>query len=239
MDLLEALRGTGAVREFAADPVPDDVVHRLLDTARFAPNGGNRQAWRVIVVRNPEVRKALRDLYLGGWYEYLAMSVAGLTPWAPVTDRGAEEEALSGALSLAQAGAAGPGGFAEHLDEVPVLLVVLADLRRLAAVDRDLDRYTLVGGASVYPFVWSLLLAARAEGLGGVITTMVVRHEDEVRELLRVPDSHAVAAVIALGRPVHQPTRLRRAAVEEFTTVDHFDGPRLEPGRAAGAPGAR
>ena len=57
---------------------------------------------------------------------------------------------------------AGPGGFAEHLDKVPVLMLVLADLRKLASVDRGFDRYTLVGGASVYPFVWSLLLAARA-----------------------------------------------------------------------------
>ena len=83
--------------------------------------------------------------------------------------------AVEGAAALAQAAAAGPGGFAEHLDDVPVLILVLADLRKLATVDRDLGHYTLVGGASVYPFVWSLLLAARAEGLAGVVTTMVVR----------------------------------------------------------------
>jgi nitroreductase len=233
VDLVEALRGTGAARQFAPEPVPDDVVHRLLDTARFAPNGGNRQAWRVVVVRDPARRSALRDLYLPGWYEYLAMTGAGLTPWAPVTDRRAEEEAIAGAGAIARAAAEGPGGFAEHLDDVPALLVVLADLRRLAAADRDLDRYTLVGGASVYPFVWSLLLAARAEGLGGVMTTMVTRHEDEVRALLHVPGTFAVAAVVALGRPVHQPTRLRRLPVEEFATVDSFEGPAFG---AAGAP---
>jgi nitroreductase len=225
MDLVQALRGTGAARQFSPEPVPDDVVHRLLDTARFAPNGGNRQAWRVVVVRDRSVRAALRDLYLPGWYEYLAMTAAGLTPWAPVTDRRAEADAIAGAGAVADAARQGPGGFAEHLDEVPVLLVVLADLRRLAAVDRDLDRYTLVGGASVYPFVWSVLLAARAEGLGGVMTTMATRHEDEVRAVLHVPDIFAVAAVVALGRPVRQPTRLRRLPVEEFATVDRFDGP--------------
>lgn len=225
MDLVDALRSTGAAREFAPDAVPDEVVLRILDTARFAPNGGNRQAWRVVVVRDPEVRRSLRDLYLPGWYEYLAIAGAGLTPWAPVTDRRAEEEASSGADKIARAAAEGPGGFAEHLDDVPVLLVVVADLRRLAAVDRDLGRYTMVGGASVYPFVWSLLLAARAEGLGGVMTTMVVRREDDVRALLHVPDAFAVAAVVALGRPVRQPSRLRRLPVEEFSTVDRFDGP--------------
>ena len=230
VDLLEALRGTGAVREFEDEPVPDEVLYRLLDVARFAPNGGNRQAWRVVVVRDAETRRELRDLYLRGWYPYLAMSSAGLTPWAPLTDRKAEERAMSEAPAIAAAAAQGPGGFAEHLHTVPVLLVVLADLSRLAAVDRDLDRYTLVGGASVYPFVWSVLLAARAEGLGGVVTTMVVAEEAAVRRLLSVPDDYAVAALVALGRPVKQPTRLRRLAVEEFTTVDRFDGPPLRSG---------
>lgn len=227
MDLIETLRSTGAARVFAPEPVPDDVVYRLLDTARFAPNGGNRQAWRVILVRDPESKRAMRDLYLKGWYPYLSMTMAGLTPWAPLTDRQAESAALTGAPALAEAAAAGPGGFAEHLDEVPVLLVLLADLRRLAAVDRDLDRYTLVGGASIYPFAWSLLLAARAEGLGGVMTTMATQAEDEVRALLRIPKEFAVAATVALGRPTEQPTKLRRTPVEEFATVDRFDGPSL------------
>jgi nitroreductase len=231
VDLIEALRTTGAAREFEPDAIPDAVVHRLLDTARFAPNGGNRQAWRVVLVRDGGLRRRLRDLYLSGWYDYLAMLAAGLTPWAPVTDRQAEERARADAAGLAQAAAAGPGGFAEHLDEVPVLLVLLADLRRLAAVDRDLDRYTLVGGASVYPFAWSLLLAARAEGLGGVMTTMVTKHEHEVRDLLAIPEEYALCAVIALGRPRHHPTRLRRLPVEQFVTVDRFDG---EPLRAEG-----
>lgn len=228
MDLVETLRTTGAARDFHPDPVSDDVVHRILDAARFAPSGGNRQAWRVVVVRSSETKRALRDLYLPGWYEYLAMRVAGLTPWAPVTDRDAEAEAVGHAADMAEAGAANPG-FAERLDEAPVLLVLLADLRRLAAVDRDHDRYTLIGGASVYPFAWSVLLAARAEGLGGVVTTMLVHREQEVKELLGVPDEYAVAAVLALGRPVHQPTRLTREPVGSFATVDRFDGHALSP----------
>ncbi|HEV8164981.1 MAG TPA: nitroreductase family protein, partial [Actinomycetota bacterium] len=120
--------------------------------------------------------------------------------------------------------AGAPGGFAEHLDEVPALLALLVDLRDLAAVDRDHDRYTFAGGASVYPFAWNLLLAAREEGLGGVITTMAIREEAGVRELLGAPDEMALAALIALGHPVHQPRRLRRALVAEFVTVDRVDG---------------
>ena len=225
MDLVDALRTTGAVRDFEPGEISDEMVYRILDTARFAPNGGNRQAWRVVVVRDPTRKARLRDLYLPGWYEYLAQGAAGLVPWAPITDREAEARAIEGAPAMAPA--PGGGGFAEHLDAAPALLLVLADLRRLATVDRDADHYTLVGGASVYPFVWSILLAARAEGLGGVLTTMVVRHEAEVQALLGVPDHMVVAALVALGRPARRATRLRRAPVEEFTTVDAFDGPAL------------
>jgi len=229
VDLVDTLRSTGAVRAFLDEPVADEVVWRMLDTARFAPNGGNRQAWRVIVVRDRVRKVGLRDCYLPGWYEYLAQSAAGLTPWAPLTDHDAEASAVAGAPAVAAAAAAGPGGFAEHLDEVPLLLVVLADLRKLAAVDRGFDRYTLVGGASIYPFAWSILLAARAEGLSGVMTTMATRREPEIRALLGVPDEFAVAGILALGKPVHQPTRLRREPVESFATVDEFDGPPFGP----------
>ena len=220
MDLIETLRATGAVRDFRDEPVPDDVLRRVLDTARFGPSGGNRQGWRVVVVQDPETRRRLRDLYLPGWYEYLAMVRAGLTPFAPVTDPVAEAAALGDAPAIAEQAAAGPGGFAEHLDEVPVLLVLFADLRALAATDRDLGRYTIVGGASIYPFAWSVLLAARAEGLGGVITTMHARREAEVKALLGAPDELVFAATLALGHPVEQVTRLRRAPVEEIATVD-------------------
>lgn len=224
MDLIDTLRTTGAVRAFTDEPVDDRTLVRILDTARFAPSGGNRQGWRVVVVRDPGTRRRLRDLYLDGWYEYLAMGAAGLTPWGPLNDRDAEARAVAEAPRFAEQAAASGGGFAEHLDEVPALLAVFVDLGALAAVDRDLDRYTLAGGASVYPFVWSILLAARAEGLGGVMTTMPIRREPEVKSLLGAPDELALAAVVALGHPVRQPRRLRRAPVRDWATVDRVDG---------------
>lgn len=227
MELRDALRTTGAVRAFTDEPVDDAVLHEILDTARFAPSGGNRQGWRTIVVRDQGLRRGLRDLYLPGWYDYLAMGRAGLVAWAPITDRAAEAEALHDAAAMAAA--ADGSGFAERLDEVPALIVVLADLRTLAAVDRDHDRYTFAGAASIYPFVWSILLAAHDAGLGGVLTTMLIRREAEVRELLHVPDEFAVAAVVALGHPVKRATRLRRAEVADFATTDHFDGTPFAP----------
>jgi len=226
VDLHQALTTTGAVREFTDEPVPDDVLRRILDTARFAPSGGNRQAWRIVVVQDTTVRRRLRELYLDGWYQYRAMGAAGLVPWAPITDRAAEAEAAARAADMVPP--PDRAGFAEQLDRVPVLLVLLADLRGLASVDRDLDRYTLVGGASIYPFAWSILLAAHEEGLGGVVTTMLVRQEAAVLEALGAPDGWVVAAAIALGRPARpRATRLRRAPVEEFARVDRFDGPSL------------
>ena len=108
------------------------------------------------------------------------------------------------------------------------MLAVFADLSALAAVDRDVDRYPIAGGASVYPFVWSILLAAHAEGLGGVMTTMLVRMEPEVKHLLGAPERWALAAVVALGHPAHPRKRLRRRPVRSFTTVDRADGPAFD-----------
>jgi nitroreductase len=224
MELNQALRSTGAVRDFTDRAVPDDVVYQLLDTARFAPNGGNRQAWHVIVVRDGDTRRALRDLYLPGWYEYLPQMEAGLTPFAAITDREAEATARTRAPEFAERGAATPG-FAENLHRVPLLMVLTADLRNLATLDRDLDRYTLVGGASIYPFAWSLLLAAHDAGLGGVITTVAIRREQELRELFHLPDHVVVAAVLAFGYPAgKRATKLRRNPVESFATIDRYDG---------------
>jgi nitroreductase len=229
MDLTEGLRTTGAVREFRPDPVPDEVLHGILDTARFAPNGGNRQAWHVVVARDPAIKEALRDLYLPGWYEYLAQMEAGLTPFAAVTDRDAELVARARGPEIRARAAVAPPGFAENFHLAPVLLVLLADLRNLATIDRDLDRYTMVGGASIYPFAWSILLAAHDAGLGGVFTTVAIRQEPEVKALLGVPDPVVVAGILALGYPERRATRLTRKPVESFATVDRYDGPSFTP----------
>jgi nitroreductase len=227
MDLETALRTTGAVREFQPRAVEDAVVAKIVDTARFAPSGGNRQAWQAVLVKDPNLKRRLRDLYLQAWHEYLSIGAAGLVPWAPITDREAEAAATADAATTGPAISGLRGGFAEHLDEVPVLLVILADLRGMAAVDRDHGRYTFAGGASVYPYAWSLLLAAHDAGLGGVMTTMLVREEAAVKELLGAPPEWAVAAALALGYPASPPpTKLRRA--KGYARIDRFDGEALE-----------
>jgi nitroreductase len=225
VELHDALRTTGAVRAFKDTPVDDVTLGAILDDARFAPSGGNRQAWRVIVIRDPATRVRLRDCYLDGWHDYVAHSLEGLVPFSPLAS---EEDRLraQGARERAEA-LSQPTGFAETLDRVPALLAIAADLSTLAATDRDLGRHTIVAGASIYPFVWSILLAARDRGLGGVMTTMATRNEPEVQQLLGLPAHMALAAVVALGYPISAPTRLRRNQVGDFASIDRYDGPPL------------
>ncbi len=216
MELYDVMRSTPAVREFAEDPLPDDVLARILDHARFAPTGGNRQGVRVIVLRDQQTRSALADLGLPAARRYTAQLAHGESPWNPLQPSGVDASTIDTTEPPAQMSA--------PIREAPVVLVICLDLAVVAATDQDLDRVGVVPGASVYPFVWNVLLAARNEGYGGVLTTMAVAEEPRVKELLAVPDSYAVAAIVPLGKPVRQVTKLRRRPVAEFVTRERFDG---------------
>ena len=85
-------------------------------------------------------------------------------------------------------------------------------------------------GASIYPFAWNILLAARNEGFGGTLTTLAAASEPDVKALFSIPDGHAIAAMLPVGRPVKQLTKLTRRPVEDFVKVDAFDGPVAELG---------
>lgn len=226
MELIETLRSTGSIREFTDQPVSDELIFQILDDARFAPSGGNRQAWHVIVVRDRAVREAVRDAYLESWHDYVAHLLAGLIPFSPLASD--EDRAAALAQRPAAEERSRPDGFPETLDTVPAMLVVCANLEVLAATDRDLGRYQIAGGASIYPFVWNILLSARERGLGGVITTVATRREEEVRAALNIPSTWAVASVVAMGYPKKRHTRLSRRPVEAFTTLDTFDGAAFE-----------
>ena len=203
MDLQEAMRTTFACREFTDDPVSDEVLHRILDVARFAPSGGNRQGGHVVVVRDKGVRQRLGELCGPTLRLYAAQVAAGESPFNTVVPSAVDEATALDTPTDRFA-------LFEHLGDVPVALVISVDLAAVASMDKDLDRVGLVTGASIYPLVWNILLAARAEGLGGVVTTAVVPAEAEVRHLLDLPETHAVAALLPLGVPVRQLTRLTR-----------------------------
>lgn len=94
--VLELMRTMGAVRDFADRPVPDAVLHDILDHARFAPSGGNQQPWHVIIVDDPAVKLAIRELVQLGWREYAAHVRAGVRPFAPgSTGCGAQRPSIS------------------------------------------------------------------------------------------------------------------------------------------------
>ena len=228
MELTNALRTTGSIRDFTDEAVEDALLWSILDDARFAPSGGNRQAWRVIVVRDDALRRAVRDAYLDAWHDYVAHLLAGVIPFSPLAS---DDDRLA---ALAQRSAAEdrsrPDDFSERLNEAPVMLVVCANLEVLAATDRDLDRYQMVGGASIYPFVWSILLAARERELAGVMTTVATRNESDLRTILSIPATYAVASIGILGYPAKRLTKLSRKPVGSFTTVDSFEGEAFSPG---------
>jgi nitroreductase len=214
MELIEALRTTGAAREFTDEPVDDATVADILDTARFAPSGGNRQGWRVAVVSDMDLRQQLAALMQPVWNQYISLAGTLRAPFNPIDDIDPALDAPYVASELCDA-----------MTTIPVVLAIAVDLSKLSMLDRNLERPALVGGASIYPFCWSILLAARAHGLSGVLTTFVARAEPDAGPLLGLADGHALAATLMLGHPVKAITKLKRRPVAAFATRDRFDGP--------------
>lgn len=221
MELTEALRTTFACREFTADAVPDDVVYRVLDHARFAPSGGNRQGWRVVVVREQKTKDALAVLTAPAGKRYAAQQAAGESPWNTI-DPTKVDAATIEATPV-------PGRLIEPIRRAPVVLVICVDLRVVASTDQYVPRVGIVSGASIYPFAWNVLVCARNEGLGGTITTLAVAEEPKIKELLGLPPHVAVCAVMPLGRPAKPLTRLKRKPVPEFAVRERWGGPPFSP----------
>jgi len=94
-------------------------------------------------------------------------------------------------------------------------------------MDQDLERVGIVSGASIYPFAWNVLMAARHEGFGGTMTTLATAQEPKIQALLGIPRHVAVCAVMPLGRPVRELTKLKRKSVAEFTMRERWGGPSL------------
>jgi nitroreductase len=213
-ELYEAMRCAPSTRRFTEDPVPREALERVLDAARFAPSGGNRQGWRVVVVKDADKRRALRDLYLPYWRVYIGGTSDAQAP--------ADRELDPARVRMVRRA----NEYAERMDEVPVHLVVGVRLDDLAVTDAGLPRQSIVGGASVYPFVQNLLLGLRSEGLGAAMTTLLIPAEAEVKRLLEIPDDVALAAHIGVGERLDPwPQRLARRPVEEFAFAEVYGEP--------------
>jgi nitroreductase len=219
MELYDVMRTTFAAREFTDDPLPDATLAKILDHARFAPSGGNRQGWHVIVVRERATREVLAAAAAPAAKRYAAQVKLGESPWNTIVPTRADAATIEATPP--------PTRLIEPVLRAPVVLVVCVDLRVVASMDQDLHRVGVISGASIYPFAWNILLAARHEGFGGTITTLAVSQEPMLRAALGIPPHVAVCAVMPLGKPVKQLSSLKRKPVAQFATRERFDGPSL------------
>jgi nitroreductase len=206
MTLQELMRTNGTCRDYKTDPVSDAVLAQVLDAARWGPTGGNRQPVRFIAVRDRKKKEVLRDLYLPIWDPYYAAAKAG------ALRVGAKQSMLENA-----------DRFARAMADIPVLLVVCARLGDVHPTDHKLGRLTIVGGASVYPAVQNLLLAAREIGLGTALTTLLCEQEPAVKALLNIPEDISTAAMVTIGWPVKAfPKKLTRVPLSQMAFVDSY-----------------
>lgn len=216
MKLYEAMSTMRAVRKLRPDPIPDEVLARVFEAATWAPTGGNRQPWRMIAVTDAAAKTRLGELYKARWNDYAALHAKGSSGLSD-DRRAAEERTLAAGDHLA-----------DHMKELPVLVIVCFNPKYLAVTDAGLDRISVVGGGSIYPAVENLLLAARAEGLGCVLTTLLCMEEPAVKALLGIPEDWATAAMIPLGYPVgkgHGP--ITRKPVSELFFAETWGEPHV------------
>ena len=198
VDFFDVLYTTRAIRMFKPDPVPPALLRQVLEAATQAPSGGNRQPWTFLVVQDPELKQRIGEYYLDGYAAYRGVSVQQL-----------EEEA----------GTVPNSHLAVHFGDAPVVVLVCS---RHSVMAGDATGGAISTPASVYPAVQNLLLAARAVGLGGVLTTNHRFHHGEIKKLLDIPDEVTVFAMAPLGFPAQRHGRKSRQPVEEVTYQDRW-----------------
>ena len=171
-------------------------------------------------MRDAERKAALAELYLPMWRPY----------FAALNDGTIQADALPKTVLDAD-------HFAEHLHEVPAILVLCAEVAGLHPTDTELDRLSVVGGGSIYPTMQNLCLALRAHGVGSAVTTLLCHQEPAVRELLEIPDEYLTAAHVAIGYPEKPfPRRLTRTPVEEIVSLERFGTPMFGPSTVGAEP---
>jgi nitroreductase len=210
MDIYEGLYTTRMMRRLRPDPIPLETQARILDAAVRAPNGGNTQRWHFVAVDDRKLIREFAKLFCQARaleYEKFKTGAGPMVALAP----GANPAAHSDTMRRIK----GSGNYlADHFEEVPLLLFVFA-------ID-DL------GGANIYPAIWSVLLAARAEGVGGVMTMVLRNFADRVNELLGVPvgEGWKMSAMLTLGYPLGKwGVATNRRPVHEVSSRNGWDRP--------------
>ena len=196
-DLFEILRSTRSMRRLKPDPVPDSLLHQVLEAATYAASGGNMQNWRFLVIRDPAIKEAAAAWYRKGWHETVAPRYRSGGP-AP----GSTPEQFARMLAAAE-------HLADHLHEAPVWIVPCLSGPRGS-------------GASIYPAVQNILLAARALGLGSTLTTLYLLHEKEAEAAMGIPADFHSYAILPLGFPLGKFGPVRRAPLSEVVYADRW-----------------
>jgi nitroreductase len=218
--LFEAMYSARALRRLKPDPVPEEILGRILDAAIQAPSAGNAQNWAFIVVRDSELRQRLGDVYRRASAIASAMYAARERP-AHMTDPQYRRMLSAGAHLW------------DHMGDAPVLLVPCGrdrpptrrealPLELQGSYEQELAYGERIRGASIYPAVQNIILACRAFGLGVVLTTNHIRCESEVKALLGLPDDVSTYALMPIGYPHDEFGPVRRRPLSEVTYADRW-----------------
>ena len=215
--LFETIDTARAMRWLKADPIPDDVIEQILEAAIKAPYAGNRQNWLFMIVRDPEQRKRIGDIYqrVSAWVlkRYQRQG-------KPADQSAAEyEHMMKGGMHLY-----------EHMKDAPVLLIpclriVPAQLPdeippEIQTAMREAAPWT--AGASIYPAVQNIILACRALGLGTVLTTNHTVAEEEIKLVLNLPAEYRTFALMPIGYPERAFGPVKRRPVAEVAMLDRY-----------------
>lgn len=208
--VLQAIRTTGSTRYQSTRDVPNDVLLAALEAARFGPSGGNRQPVRWIVIRDEQTRRELAELYLPLWQRDMNMFLSG--------------EMRTGA-TLGPAIAAA-NHMADHFADSPVIVVATVQKADMHAHMKGPDGPNMIGGSSVYPMIQNFCVALRSLGVGSCITTLLTEREQQVAELLGLPDGVVCACHILVGYPEESfPKELNRMPLDQLVFAERYGHP--------------
>jgi nitroreductase len=198
-DLFEIIRTTRSMRRLKPDPVPNELIRKILEAGVCAPSGGNMQRWRFLIVRDPKVKATVGAYYKRAWDEQVAPRYRSGEP-APGTSREGFQRMLAAAEHLAN-----------HIHEAPVWIIPCLE----GATP------TRTSGSSIYPAVQNMLLAARALGLGATLTTLYLQFKEAEAALGLPPDVHSYA-LLPIGYPIGRFGPVRRIALADVVYEDRW-----------------
>jgi nitroreductase len=202
--LFDAIFTTRAMRRLKPDPIPDDLIRKVIEAGLCAPSGGDVQHWRFIVVKDARIKLRLQVLYKRAFDDVIQRYRANPPPPGKTL---AQKNRMLAAVEY----------LTDHFHEAPVLIVccLLDDFSKKLGLEK-------MSGASIYPAVQNMLLAARALGLGATLTTRHLIYEDEVNKILELPTNAETFAIVPLGYPMGRFGPVSRTPVEEVTFLDRW-----------------